>query len=98
MNTTLHRPADEAEAIVDDPQSLPLDARIRYYASKMERFASAETFRQEVLFEVYRHLLEKSRQQKATVSSQDHARPRKPPAGNTGALRLLAALSGTGNA
>jgi hypothetical protein len=51
-----------------DPQSLPIEDRIDYYRSAIEKLASAESFREEVLYQVYAHLLEKSLREHAAVT------------------------------
>lgn len=49
-----------------DPGSLPVEERIRYYRTEIERLAAPETFRDEVLSEVYRWLLAQSLGQHAS--------------------------------
>lgn len=52
-----------AESIAVDPQSMPLGERIHYYRSKIAKLAPAESFRDEVLLEVYGYLLTQSLRQ-----------------------------------
>lgn len=58
-------PAEEPgpERNVVDHQSLPLEERVEYYRSEIEKLAARESFREEVLFEVYSYLLTQSLQQ-----------------------------------
>lgn len=50
-----------------DPQSLPIEERIDYYRSAIKNLASAESFREEVLYQVFSHLLEKSLREHAAT-------------------------------
>ena len=56
-----------AEAVTADPESLPLEERILYYRSKIHDLKPTESFRQEVLHQVYGYLLAKSLAQQTTA-------------------------------
>ena len=56
-----------AEPLTADPESLPLEERILYYRSKIHELKPTESFRQEVLHEVYGYLLAKSLAQQKTA-------------------------------
>ena len=59
------RPGEDLEtgSRVVDHQSLPIQERIRYYESKIRMLSNLDSFRDEVLYEVYRQLLDQSLQQ-----------------------------------
>ena len=59
------RPGEDLEtgSRVVDHQSLPIQERIRYYESKIRMLSNLDSFRDEVLYEVYQQLLDQSLQQ-----------------------------------